>query len=75
MLRRMTIAELETNLLDVIDDLAGSEGIEITRDGVTIARLVPWKRHWDLKGLYAGVAKTTASDEELFSTGEVWEAQ
>jgi hypothetical protein len=28
-----------------------------------------------LRGLFAGIAVSNATDEELFSTGEVWNAQ
>jgi antitoxin (DNA-binding transcriptional repressor) of toxin-antitoxin stability system len=43
--------------------------VEITRDGVVIARLTGVRSPAALRGRFAGIATSTASDEELFSMG------
>jgi prevent-host-death family protein len=75
MTRQMTITEVKAKLLSLMDDVESGEEIEITRHGLTVARLVPARRHHDLKGLHAGKVKINVPDEELYSTGVSWEAQ
>ena len=75
MTRQMTITEVKAKLLSVMDDVENGEEIEITRHGLTVARLVPAKGHHGLKNMFAGIASSVADDEELYSTGEPWNAQ
>lgn len=70
---QMTATELKARILALLDDVAAGEEIEITKHGRTVARLVPAKGPHALKGKMAGVAMTTADDEELFTTGAVWD--
>lgn len=72
MTRQMTITEVKTKLHSVIDDVANGEEIEITRHGLTVARLVPARRHHDLNGLHAGKVTINVPDKELYSTGVAW---
>ena len=71
--RRMTATELKAKLSDVFDEVDAGEVIEITRHGVTVARIEPARRHIALKGMFKGVVWSTASDEELFGTGVTWD--
>jgi antitoxin (DNA-binding transcriptional repressor) of toxin-antitoxin stability system len=48
--------------------------IEITKHGRPVARLVPASGARSLKGSFEGVALTAVGEEELFSTGEAWNA-
>ena len=75
MTRQMTATEVKAKLLALLDDVEKGEEIEITRHGHTIARLAPARSGRALLGSLSGIANTNASDEELFSTGERWEAQ
>ena len=75
MTRKMTITEAKAKLPSVVDEVEQGEEIEITRHGRTVAKIIPVKSHHDLKGLFAGRVFSVAEDEELFSTGEIWEAQ
>ncbi len=74
MTRTMTITEVKAKLLALVDDVQNGEEIEITRHGRTVARLGPARGPHALKDRFAGIAMTNATDEELFSTGESWEA-
>ena len=73
MTRQVTATELKAKLLSLLNDVEKGEEIEITRHGHTIARITPARGPHGLKDLFKGIAVTNASDEELFSTGEVWE--
>ena len=67
---RVTVAEVEADLLRLLDDLAATgEEIEITRDGRTVAKIVRASRPTTLKGSLVGVAVSVADDEALFTTG------
>lgn len=72
MTREMTATQLKAHLLGVLDDVADGEVIEITKHGRTVARLVPAAGAHQLRGVLAGVAVTSASDEELFTTASPW---
>jgi prevent-host-death family protein len=74
MTRIMTATEAKAKLLAVLDEVESGEEIEITRHGVTIARILPARGPHALKGKFAGVARTLVADEKLYSTGEEWEA-
>ena len=53
--------------------MSNGEEIEITKHGRTVARLVPATGSAPLKGRFQGLAMSNADDDELFSTGEVWD--
>jgi len=72
MTRQMTATQVKAKLLSLLDEIEGGEQIEITRHGLTIARLMPAKGPHALKDVFAGVVTSNATDEELFSTGERW---
>jgi prevent-host-death family protein len=70
----MTVTDVKANLSALLTEIQGGEDIEITRHGRAVARLGPARGPHALKNLFAGIARTNASDEELFSTGEAWES-
>jgi prevent-host-death family protein len=72
--RQITATEAKAKLLALLDDVQAGEEIEITRHGVTVARLAPARGPHALKGMFRGIVTSSASDEELFSTGETWDA-
>ena len=74
MTRKMTATEAKARLLALLDEVAGGDDVEITKHGRVVARLVPARGPVALEGMFAGVAKTVSRDEELYSTGETWEA-
>lgn len=61
-------------MLRLLDEAAAGEEIEITRHGRPVARLVPPLGARSLKGSFHGVALTAVGEEQLFSTGEHWNA-
>jgi prevent-host-death family protein len=75
MTARVTATEAKAKILSILDDVEAGAEVEITRHGRTIARLVPAVGPHALKGSLAGVAITTASDEELFGTGASWSVE
>jgi prevent-host-death family protein len=79
MTRQMTVTEVKAKPvkakpLALLDEVQDGEVIEITRHGLTIARLSPARGPHALKDLFVGVTRTAADDDDLLSTGEVWEA-
>lgn len=70
---QMTATELKAKILAVLDDVAAGEEVVITKHGRVVAHLVPAPGAGNLRGAMRGVAMTSATDEELFSTGEAWE--
>lgn len=74
MAKQVTATEAKATILRLLDDAAAGEEIEITKHGRTVARLVPAAGARSLKGCFAGVASTAADEQELFSTGAVWNA-
>ncbi|UQX13216.1 type II toxin-antitoxin system Phd/YefM family antitoxin [Candidatus Mycobacterium methanotrophicum] len=70
----MTATEVKAKILALLDDVADGEEIEITKHGRTVARLVAATGPHALKGRLAGVAMTAADDDELFTTGQSWNA-
>jgi len=72
MIRKMTVTEVKAKLLALLDEIEDGEAIDITRHGVTVARLAPARGPHSLKGRLAGVASSTAPDEKLFTTGAAW---
>ena len=74
MTRKMTATEVKAKILGLLDDVADGEEIEITKHGRTVARLVAATGPHALKDRFAGLVITAAEDDELFSTGESWNA-
>lgn len=74
MTKTMTATAFKATALAVLDSVACGEDVEVTKHGRPIARIVPIHNPTSLCGRYAGIVGTNASDEELFSTGETWEA-
>jgi len=72
--RQMTATAAKANFLRLLDNAAAGEEIEITRHGRPVARLVPPAGARSLEGSLQGKAVTAAAEEELFSTGERWDA-
>jgi prevent-host-death family protein len=72
MTRIMTATQVKARILALLDDVANGDEVEITKHGRTVARLVPATGPHSLKGKLAGVAMTAAADEDLFTTGAVW---
>lgn len=73
MTRKMTATEVKTKFLALLDEIERGEEIEITRYGLPVARLTPAKGAHALKGRFAGVAMSAASDDDLFRTGATWD--
>jgi prevent-host-death family protein len=74
MARQVTATDAKATILRLLDDAAAGEEIEITRHGRPVARLVPAAGARSLKGSFAGQAMTAVDDEQLFSTGQPWNA-
>jgi prevent-host-death family protein len=72
---QMTATEAKAKFLAVLDEVEKGEEIEITRHGLTVARISPARGRRTLKGRLGGIAMTNASDEELFSTGQAWNVE
>jgi prevent-host-death family protein len=75
MVRKLTATEAKARILQLLDDAAAGEEIEITKHGRTVARLVPALGPHAVKGLMDGVAMSVSSDDELFTTGESWDLE
>jgi prevent-host-death family protein len=74
MTRKMTATEVKAKILALLDDVADGEDVEITKHGRTVARLVAATGPHALKGRLAGMAMTAADEDQLFGTGEAWDA-
>jgi prevent-host-death family protein len=74
MSKRVTAAEVKAMILRLLDDAAAGEEIEIARHGRPVARLIPASGARSLKGCFEGIAIATVDEEQLFSTGERWNA-
>jgi prevent-host-death family protein len=70
---KLTATEVKAKILGLLDAVAEGEVVEITKYGRTVAKLVPANGPAGLKGSFAGVARTSADDEDLFSTGQAWD--
>ncbi|OGO68788.1 MAG: prevent-host-death family protein [Chloroflexi bacterium RIFCSPLOWO2_02_FULL_71_16] len=68
----MTATEAKAKILSLLDDVAAGQEVEITKHGRTVARLVPASGPHALKGILAGMAMTTAKEDEIFMTGASW---
>jgi prevent-host-death family protein len=74
MAKQVTATMAKANILRLLDEAAAGEEIEITRHGRPVARLVPPAGARSLKASFSGQAVTAVAEEELFSTGETWDA-
>jgi prevent-host-death family protein len=74
MVMKLTATEVKAKMLALLEQVAAGEVIEITKRGRTIARLVPATSPHGLKGSMLGLVVSNGSDEDLFGTGEAWEA-
>jgi len=73
MAKTMTATAAKASFLRLLDEAADGEEIEITRHGRPVARLVPPSGARTLKGMFQGRAVTAVDEEELLSTGEMWD--
>lgn len=71
--RQLTATEARTRFHSLIADVSRGEVIEITRRGRVIARMSPARGAPALEGVFKGVARSTAIDDELFCSDELWE--
>lgn len=71
----MTATHLKANILAVLDEVGEGDEVEITKHGRTVARLVPARGSHSIIGTLVGTARTAegVSDEDLFTTGQVWD--
>jgi len=74
MTHQVTATEAKAKLLALLDAVETGESIEITRHGHLVARIVPARGVHALWGRHIGSVASDAPDEDLFSTGERWEA-
>ena len=74
MVRKVTATDAKATFLRLLDDAAAGEEIEVTRHGRPVARLVPAAGARTLKGSCEGRAMTAVDEEQLFSTGQPWNA-
>lgn len=74
MSKQVTATDAKATILRLLDDAEAGEEIEITRHGRPVARLIPASGARSLKGSFEGVAMTAVDEEQLFSTGERWNA-
>jgi prevent-host-death family protein len=68
----VTATEAKAKLLAILDAVEQGEEVSITRRGRTIVRIAPARGAHALRGRFAGIVRSAAADEELFSTGESW---
>jgi len=74
MVRQMTATEAKAKFLALLDEIEKGEEFEITRHGHVVARIAPARGPHRLWGMHAGIVKSIAKDEDLYSTGETWNA-
>jgi prevent-host-death family protein len=74
--KTMSATEFKAKCLAVMDEVkATGREIRITKHGREICRVLPLPRDQSgLWGLHEREGQILASDDELFSTGEAWEA-
>jgi prevent-host-death family protein len=73
MTRTVTATEAKAKILALLDEVAAGDEVEITKHGRTVARLVPARGPQALRAKFAGVASSTAEDEDLYGTGVAWD--
>ena len=71
MSRILTATEVKATILALLDDdvAAAGDEVEITKHGRVVARLVPSRDPHRIRGALAGIARSAAGDDELFTTG------
>lgn len=72
--KTVTATAAKTNFLRLLDEASAGEAIDITRHGRPVARLVPPAGARSLKGSFENLAMSAVDEQELFSTGETWDA-
>jgi prevent-host-death family protein len=75
MVHQVTATEAKAKLLALLDEIEAGESVDITRHGRLVARLVPARGAHALRGRHAGIVRSNATDEELFSIGEPWDVE
>lgn len=73
MAKSLTATAAKASFLRLLDEAASGEEIEITRHGRPVARLVPPRGRNSLQGLFQGRAVTAVDEDDLLSTGEMWD--
>lgn len=75
MVRQVTATEAKAHLLSLLDEVSAGGDVLITKRGRPVARLVSAVSKTSARGMHVGVAVTVVDDEdELFTTGERWDA-
>ncbi|MHB8325002.1 MAG: type II toxin-antitoxin system Phd/YefM family antitoxin [Candidatus Dormibacteria bacterium] len=69
----MGATEAKVKMLALLDQVAAGDEVEITKHGRVVTRLVPDRGPHSLRGRLAAVAATAADDDELFTTGAIWD--
>ena len=75
--KRVSATDAQVRFMELLDEVERGVHVEITRDGRVVACIEATRERRDpkaLKDMFKGVVQSNASDEELFSTGEKWEA-
>jgi len=75
MIMKVTATEVKAKILALLNDVAAGDEVEITKRGRVVARIVPARGPHALQGMFAGIAMSSAEDEDLFSTGAAWDLQ
>jgi prevent-host-death family protein len=78
-MKKVAAGEFKATCLKLMDRVAETgEPLEVTKRGKPLVRLVPVRAQRESQRSIFGAAKHRilylAPDEELFSTGEVWDA-
>ena len=73
MTRQVTATQAKARILELLDDVAAGDEIEITEHGRTVARLTPASGPAALRGCLSEAARSVADDKLLFSTDADWE--
>jgi prevent-host-death family protein len=74
MVRQITATEAKAKFLALLKEIEQGEEVEITRRGKVVARIAPARGKHRLMGMHAGQVFSSSRDEDLFSTGETWNA-
>lgn len=74
MRKKITLAQFQETFAEVFIEVENGDSFDVMRDGQIIATLVPKNHPLRLKGILEGVAFTRGKPEDLYSTGEKWNA-
>ena len=69
---KLTATEAKARILSLLDQVSAGEEVEITKHGRTVARLTGANGPRSLEGELAGVAMTSTTDDEMFTTDADW---